>query len=84
MRGAFFKAQFYRLSARRGPMKATCAVAASLLTTIYHMLKDATRFEDLGADDFDRRSNDVKAKRLVNQLAKLGFEVELTPLAQAA
>jgi transposase len=65
-------------------MKATCAVAASLLTTIDHMLKDATQFEDLGADDFDRRSNDVRAKRLVNQLAKLGFEVELTPLAQAA
>jgi transposase len=81
---SYFNAQFYRLTGRRGPKKAVCAVAASLLTTIYHMLKDGTQFKDLGADHFDRRSKDVKAKRLVNQLAKLGFDAKLTPLAHAA
>jgi hypothetical protein len=30
---------FLRLRARRGPQKAICAVAASLLTAIYHMLR---------------------------------------------
>ena len=34
-----YKAQFNRLKARRGPKKAICAVAASMLTAIYHMLK---------------------------------------------
>jgi transposase len=83
-KGSYFNAQFYRLTGRRGPKKAACAVAASLLTTIYHMLKDGTQFEDLGADHFDRRSKEVRAKRLVVQLAKLGFDARLTPLAQAA
>jgi transposase len=83
-KGSYFNAQFHRLTARRGPKKAACAVAASLLTTIYHMLKDGTQFQDLGADHFDRRSKESRAKRLVVQLAKLGFDARLTPLAQAA
>jgi transposase len=83
-KGSYFNAQFHRLTGRRGPKKAACAVAASLLTTIYHMLKDGTQFQDLGADHFDRRSKEVRAKRLVVQLAKLGFDANLTPLAQAA
>jgi transposase len=81
---SYYKAQFNRLRSKRGPKKAICAVAASMLTAIYHMLKDGTFHQDLGADHFDRRSTDVKAKRLVAQLAKLGFQVELRPLAQAA
>jgi transposase len=36
--------------------KAICAVAASMLTRIYHMLKNGTKYKDLGADHFDRRS----------------------------
>ena len=83
-KGSYFNAQFHRLASRRGPKKAVCAVAASMLTTIYHMIKDGTQFEDLGADHFDRRSKDVRAKRLVTQLAKLGFDAKLTPLAKAA
>jgi transposase len=83
-KGSYFNAQFLRLRGRRGPKKATCAVAASLLTTVYHMLKDGTQFQDLGADHFDRRSKDVRAKRLVAQLANLGFDAKLTPFAQTA
>lgn len=81
---SYYKAQFNRLRSKRGPKKAICAVAASMLTAIYHMLKDGTFHQDLGADHFDRRSTEVKAKRLVAQLTKLGFRVELQPFAQAA
>ena len=84
IQGSYFNAQFLRLRGRRGPKKAACAVAASLLTTTYHMLKDGTQFQDLGADHFDRRSTEVRAKHLVGQLAKLGFEAKLTPFARAA
>jgi hypothetical protein len=38
------------LKARRGPKKAVIAVAASILTAVYHMLKDGTFYQDLGAD----------------------------------
>jgi transposase len=81
---SYYKAQFNRLRSRRGPKKAICAVAASMLTAIYHMLKDGVDHHDLGADHFDRRSTDIKAKRLVAQLTKLGFEVQIQPLKEAA
>ena len=81
---SYYKAQFNRLRAKRGPKKAICAVAASMLTAIYHMLKDGTEHRDLGAAYFDRRSTKVKTNRLVAQLTKLGFKVELQPLAEAA
>ena len=83
-KNSYYMAQFYRLQTRRGPQKAICAVAASLLTAIYHMLKNGTRHHDLGADYFDRRSPEAKAKRLLAQLSRLGFEVTLQPLAEAA
>ncbi len=50
----------------------------------YHMLKNGTCHHDLGADYFDRRSPKAKAKRLLAQLSRLGFEVTLQPLVEAA
>ena len=82
---SYYKAQFNRLKSRRGPKKAICAVAASMLTAIYHMLKDGVEHRDLGGGYFDRRRPvEQKAKRLVAQLAKLGFKAEIQPLAEAA
>lgn len=81
---SYYKAQFNRLRGRHGPKKAICAVAASILTAIYHMLNDGVEHHDLGAGHFDRRSKKIKAMRLVAQLSNLGFHVELQPLAQAA
>jgi transposase len=81
---SYYKAQFNRLKSKHGPKKAVCAVAASMLTAIYHMLKDGVEHKDLGANHFDRRSNEDKAKRLVGQLAKLGYQAELQPLSEAA
>jgi transposase len=81
---SYYKAQFFRIQSRRGPQKAICAVAASILAAIYHMLKDGTEHRDLGADYFKRRSGEDQTKRLVAQLAKLGFEVKLEPTAHAA
>ncbi len=81
---SYYRAQFHRLRGRRGPQKAICAVAASILTAIYHMLKSGAPHRDLGADYFDRRTPEAKAKRLLAQLAKLGFAAQLQPLADAA
>ena len=81
---SYYKAQFNRLRGKHGAKKAICAVAASLLTAIYHMLKDGTEHQDLGANHFDRRSIQTKARRLAAQIARLGFQVELRPLDEAA
>lgn len=81
---SYYKAQFNRLKGRKGPNQAVCAVAASMLTAIYHMLTDGVAHEDLGADYFDRRKKENKVKRHVNELASLGYLVELYPLSEAA
>jgi transposase len=80
-KNSYYGAQFKRLRARRGPKKAICAVAASMLTAIYHMLKDGTHHQDLGANHFDRRSSEAKARHHVAQLVRLGFRVELQTAA---
>src|SRR5262249_4840532 len=84
-KNSYYRAQFFRLQSRRGPQKAICAVAASILTAAYHILKDGTEHHDLGGDYFDRRrSTEAQAKRLVGQLSRLGFDVHLQPAAKAA
>jgi transposase len=84
MKGTYFYAQFLRLKRRLDKRKAICAVAAAMLTTVYHMLKDGTFYRDLGPDHFDSRDKHAASLRLVKQLARLGYDVQLTPIAQAA
>jgi len=75
------QAQFQRLRHRRGPKKATCAVAASILTAACHMLRDDTFCQDLGPDHFRRAAPEVQANRLARQTAKLGFTCTILPTA---
>ena len=72
------RAQFLRLRSRRGPRKAVVAVAASMLTAAYDMIRDNVDDRDLGADHFDRTDRSHAARRLVRRLGDLGFHVQLT------
>ena len=78
---SYLHAQFHRIKAQRGPKKAIVAVAASILTAAYHMLKDGTLYHDLGPDHFDRRAKTVQTRRLLTRLQRLGYAVHITPLA---
>ena len=80
-KGSYLQAQYLRLRSRRGAKKAVCAVAASILTAAYHMLKNGTVYQDLGAGYFDNRAKDKQALRLISRLKNLGFQVQITPLA---
>ena len=80
-KGSYLQAQYLRLRSRRGAKKAVCAVAASILTAIYHMLKNGTLYQDLGTSYFDNRAKDKQALRLIDRLKNLGFEVQIKPLA---
>lgn len=81
-KGTYLQAQFLRLKGRRGPKKAAVAVAASVLTAAYHILKDdGVVYLDLGGDYFDRRDKDRAAKRLVKRLQDLGYTVTLQEAA---
>ena len=80
-KNSYLQAQYLRLRSRRGAKKAICAVAASMLTAAYHMLKNGTFYEDLGSNHFDKRAKGKQVLRLVNRLQNLGFTVEITPRA---
>jgi hypothetical protein len=68
----------------RAPRSEEGGLCSCGLTAHDHLphLKDSTQFQDLGADHFDRRSKEVRAKRLVTQLAKLGFLMGVTDRGQ--
>ena len=74
------RANYYRLKARRGPKKAIVAVAASMLTAIFHMLSRGTFFEDRGPVPLDPPAKKKATHRLVRRLAELGYVVELKPV----
>ena len=70
-----------RLKGRRGPKKAAVAVAASILTTIYHMLRDGTCYQDLGPNYFARRNPARTARKLADRIRSLGYIVEIRSAA---
>jgi transposase len=74
---SYLRAQFFRLKARRGPKKAIMAVAASILTAAFHILRDGDTYSDLGADYLDRLDRNRLANRLVRRLTRLGYDVRL-------
>jgi transposase len=76
-KNSYFHAQFLRIKSRRGAKKAVIAVAASILTTIYHMLCDGTHYQDLGADYFPRRNPAKTAAKLASRIRDLGYHVEI-------
>src|ERR1700757_4174861 len=80
-KNSYFQAQFLRLKARHGAKKAAIAVAASILTTVYHMLRDGTCYQDLGPEYFTRRNPAKAAARLANRIRNLGYHVEIRPAA---
>jgi transposase len=81
VKGSYLQSQFLRLKARRGAKKAILAVAASMLTAAYHMLKNGVEYHDLGADHFTRRDRSKAILRLVRRLNDLGCDVQLAPQA---
>ncbi len=83
-KGNYLSAQYQRLVTRRGKKKAAVAVGHSILVVSYHLLKKGTSYIDLGANYFDERGRDLIQRRLVHRLERLGYKVELQPVAAVA
>ena len=81
VKGGYFGAQFRRIAKRRGEKRAILAVAHSLRTVIYHVLKHGVLYEDLGAAYFDRLAPERHARYHLRRLADLGFSVTLARAA---
>jgi transposase len=75
---SYLRAQFLRIRARRGAEKAIVAVAASILTAVYYMIRDGKPYQDLGIRYFDHQDRSRTARRFIARLQKLGYDVQIT------
>jgi len=81
VKDSYLRAQFFRIKARRGPKKAILAVAASMLTAVYYIIRDGSTYKDLTGEHFAALDRGKQAHRLVQRLVHLGYQVELQPVA---
>ncbi|WP_297626214.1 hypothetical protein [Nocardioides sp.] len=77
----YLAVQHALLTRRRGMSRAQVAVAHSILTTSYHVLKRDEPYRDLGPDWLAKRNQEAHTRRLVAQLEKLGHRVVIDPAA---
>jgi len=78
---SYLSAQYHRLVPSKGKKKAAVAVSHSMLVCVYHVLKKATAYRDLGSDYFLRRNQEATKRRCLRQLEQMGFGVTLQKLA---
>jgi len=78
---SYLRAQFHRIKTRAGAMKAIVAVAASMLTAVWHMLTHGVEYRELTGAYLDKRDATKISNRLVRRLENLGFTVTLSAAA---
>ena len=86
-KGTYLSARYHRIKSRRGHAKATVATAHKILTAAYHVLDKGVPYNELGEEFFYRRDTENTERykrRLVHQLERLGHQVTLEPLPEAA
>jgi transposase len=85
IKDSHFARKYRRIKARSGHNIAVGAVKHSLLIALYHMLNNGELYRPPTPNpDAERMAHQRTKKRLVNQLQKLGYQVELqTPTSTA-
>ena len=76
---SYLYSRYQRIAARRGGKRALIAIAHTMLTAIYHMLKEKVPYCDLGADYYTNIQHDKLIKRNLRSLEKLGVDVIIQP-----
>ena len=62
-------------------MKAIIAVAGSILTGAFFMLRDGVPWKDLSSDHFETLDKAQLTRHLIRRLTDLGSSVEVRPAA---
>ena len=86
-KGTYLSARYHRIKSRRGHAKATVATGHKILTAAYHVLNQGVPYNELGEEFFYRRDTENTERyrrRLIRQLERLGHQVTLEPLPEAA
>ena len=80
-KNTYLSAQYHRIAARRGRNRAVVAVGHSILVICYHMIKNRTSYNDLGADFFKKRSEEAIVNQNVKRLESLGYRITIEKVA---
>ena len=75
----YLSAQYRHIAARRGRRRALVALAHTLLTIVYYVLKRQEPYRELGGNYFDERDRTSVERRLVRRFQKLGYNVTIQP-----
>jgi transposase len=67
--GAFYR----RKRAQGGPLHAQVATANKIARTVYHMLKYHVQYQDMGAEEFERKHRERDLHALRKKATRLGF-----------
>ena len=77
LKDTYFSALYSRIAARRGKNRATVAVAHTILTIVYHMLKANVPYKELGPDFFEQRRKNEIVKKSIQRLEAFGYTVNI-------
>lgn len=73
----YLGAQYRRMSKGRGIKRAAVAVGHSILVIYYHMLTTGQPYEEKGEEYFVQHDQQERQRRLVKQLERLGYTINL-------
>ncbi|KJY30323.1 IS110 family transposase [Streptomyces sp. NRRL S-495] len=77
-KGTYLAGRYRRLIGRLGRNRTMVAIGHSVLIAAWHMLSTDTPYRDLGPEHFTERLGKARqTRRLVAQLAALGYDVDL-------
>lgn len=74
-------AKYRRVAAKRGPKRALVAIEHTIIVAVWHMLTNGDVYIDPGPDYFTKRDPERDKNRAIKQLQRLGYDVEVTPMA---
>lgn len=76
-KSTYFYAQYHRITSRHGKNRATVALAHTMLTIIYQILKNNIPYYELGADFFEQQRKKEIVQKSVKRLESLGYSVTI-------
>ena len=80
-KNCYLSAMYHRVASKRGKKRALIAVARTILQSCYYMIQRGAKYEDLGADYYEKRNPEGLAKYLAKRIQKLGFTVTIAKAA---
>jgi transposase len=80
-KNCYLSAMYHRVASKRGKKRALIAVARTILQSCYYMIQRGTKYQDLGADYYEKRNPEGLARHLAKRIQKLGFTVTIAKAA---